>query len=343
VRRAALPTAILAALLWTPSAVLAAPPNQLAEPHASPTHGTLLTPFHLSVRYISTGGNPALGVTAEVGPLDIPLHLASGTPLDGTWSVSSLLPVGSWPLHFRATVVQGPTPSLAGPSILVAGEDPASHAPSALPAADEPQPTSTGAANADDPTPGPAESPAAKPDATSKPVAGTDKPEPAPPPARRGRGGSETAEPAPRRSDGGERQGRRRGDRPVGSPTIVALPGGGEAPVDGGTEESGRGDLLLVLAGIVGVATVGLLGTGWMLASREREDEAPAGASAGGAGPTPPHSPRDGRRAASRQAAHDPVLAAMGLEDPDDGATGPSRGAARGVAPRPKRGPRARR
>ncbi len=343
-RRAALCMAFRAALLGAPSAVLAALPNQLAEPQASPTSGTTLTPFQLSVRYVAADGDPALGVSAQVGPLDIPLHLSSGTPLDGTWSVTTLLPLGSWPLQFHATVGQGPTPSLAGPSLLVEGEDVSPSLPGAVPGVDEPQPSSIGDANAEDPTPGTAESPPAKPDATSKPGAAPGNPDPAPRGGRRSRGGSETTDPAPRGTDGGEREGRRRTVGAASSPTVGVLPGTGEAPADGASGASNREELLLILAGIVGVATVALLGTGWMLASRERDDEAPVGAPTGGDAPTlPGDASRVARGGHGRHAAHDPVLAAMGLDGPDEAAGDPVRGRARGAAPRPKRAPPARR
>jgi len=74
--------------------------------------------------------------------------------------------------------------------------------------------------------------------------------------------------------------------------------------------EPGVGDLLLLLGIVVGVAAVALLGIGWMLAVRGRDDEPEA---AHGARAAENEARRARRR--TRAAGHDPVLAAMGLED----------------------------
>ena len=84
------------------------------------------------------------------------------------------------------------------------------------------------------------------------------------------------------------------------------------AAPSGGSPESGTGDLLVLLGIVVGVAAVALLATGWMLATRGRDDE-----------PEAAHAARiaaSGARRArqrTRVAGHDPVLAAMGLEEDD--------------------------
>jgi hypothetical protein len=87
-------------------------------------------------------------------------------------------------------------------------------------------------------------------------------------------------------------------------------------PLDLGPGTREIGDLLLVLGIVVGVAAAVLLMTGWLLATRTRDDERePAEAEAKRA-----LRARRGARAPGR----DPVLAAMGLDDeasppdPDD-------------------------
>jgi hypothetical protein len=76
----------------------------------------------------------------------------------------------------------------------------------------------------------------------------------------------------------------------------------------GGDGEGPDGDQLLLLLGIVvGGAAVTLVGTGWLLTARTRDDEPGAAASAAA----------EERRARqrARAAGHDPVLAAMGLDE----------------------------
>lgn len=349
-RGAALFTALVAALLWgAPSVVVAAPPNRLSEPVAFPTDGTTLTRFHLSVRYVSSAGNPAAGITAQVGSLQVPLQLTSGTATDGTWSGSTLVPVGSWALTFHAAPEKGPRPSLPGPAITVV-DDPAP-TPNGRTGSREPAPTSSGGAAADDLVHLSVATPAARPKGAAEPAPDSRSPVAAPG-GSDGEGGgagvgtgSGSAEPAPEGSERGSREGRRRGGEAPAGRSSAGTPVAEDATIEGEASGTSREDLLLLLGGIVALATIALLGTGWMLASRGREDE-PAGEAAateagvenGNRGPARGR----GRRSAGLQAAHDPVLAALGLDDPDDGSQRPLRGAARGAAPRPRRGPRAR-
>jgi hypothetical protein len=104
---------------------------------------------------------------------------------------------------------------------------------------------------------------------------------------------------------------------------------------------AGPDDLVLLVV-IVSVATIALLGTGLLLGVRDEATSESAAADARG---------RAARRRRARRVAgqatvhpaHDPVLAAMGLERPDEAPPDPARGVARGAAPRPRKAPRARR
>jgi hypothetical protein len=93
--------------------------------------------------------------------------------------------------------------------------------------------------------------------------------------------------------------------------TDPALP----AQVGGDAEGPDSDQLLLLLGIVVGGAAVTLVGTGWLLTARTRDDDPDAAAAAAA----------DARRARqrARAAGHDPVLAAMGLDEeppPSDGA-----------------------
>jgi hypothetical protein len=340
VRRLALLTAILAALLWAPSAALATPPNWLEAPMAEPTDGTPLTAFQFSVRYLSTAGNPASGVSAHVGSLEILLQLTSGSATEGTWTGGSLLPVGTWNLTFHAVADQGPSPSLAGPTLSVAGT--ASPRPgNDRPGSQEPAPApSSGGDDVAGPGREPTRTPAGRPAESGEPAADANTPAPAPDGGNAtDASASGTPGAAPQSSERGSRDGRRHADAAPRHRSPRGMPAADEAPPGGDPTESQRADLLLVLAAIVSVSTVGLVGTGWMLASRERREEAVAGepgeAAGGGA--------RGARLGGGVHRARDPVLAALGLDDTDGESHQPLRGAARGAAPRPRKAPRPRR
>ncbi|HEX6210955.1 MAG TPA: hypothetical protein VF136_09265 [Methylomirabilota bacterium] len=345
--------------MGAPSSLLAAPPNQLSEPGASPMTGGTLTTFVLSVRYTSTGGNPAQAVVAEVGPLSVGLSLVSGSATDGVWRGVSLLPAGTWQVTFRAEVDNGPQPTLAGPTLTVAaapGPTPTPSSPNVRPVPTEAQPTATPALN-----------PQATPASTS--------PSPDAGPAGSAEASSAASErPAPKGEPSAPSPARSADSRPVTAAT--AAPGGegtntdpspdsGEGPADGAPLGStggsprasdtpagllegdpggpGSGDLLLVLGVVLGVATVALLGTGWMLAARSRDDEPEPAAASTGQGRRPAAATgraaeieeRRARRRAQRLPGHDPVLAALGLDADDEADAGlaPRRGTARGATP----------
>lgn len=350
-RRAAGLLAIVAALSWAPSPMLAAPPNQLVDPVASPTRGSTLTLFHVSVRYVSSAGNPASAVDAEIGPLSIGLQLTSGSAVDGTWSGSTLLPIGTWQVTFRAWVDQGPQPSVDGPTLVVGlASTPVPSAPNARPVPSEPATAATPAAEPQ-PTPAPSAppSPELKPLGSGEPVQGS-SPEPVPGGGVGGSGSgpapSSVPQPAPQGTPGPSA----RDDAPSGesaprSPASRGTPGQQPGLLEGTGDEEAPADLLLLLAVIVSVATIALLGTGWMLAARGRDDERSPLASLGAARTdaairAAAIREHRTRRRSTLHAAHDPVLAAMGLDDADDDDTpAPARGAARGAGPRPRRDP----
>ncbi len=343
-KRGAFLVAVLAALLFgAPSVALAAPPNRLETASAERVGGTPPTVFRLSVRYVSSAGNPAWSVTARVGPLEVPLTLADGTVIDGTWSGTVMLPAGTWPLSYHAGTSKAPKPSLDGPTLTVGeaiGGKPSS-APQGNPVEEEPSPTSSSVADSADRSAGPSESPLAGPEAPGTHGTRSRQPQSAPTGASHRPSAHVTPEPAPgksrRRSDN---RGRRGGAAPV---TRTPNPSVAEEDAPLAVEPGGdeRDDLLLLIA-IVGVATITLLGTGWLLGAREAATSESALAEA---------RERAARRRRARRVqgegavhpAHDPVLAALGLEPANEGPPDPTRGVARGAAPRPRKAPPARR
>ena len=106
------------ATLATPAA--AAAPNKLLDPRASPGSGSTATVFALSVRYASDKDWPASTVTATVAGKTVTLKRTAGSAVDGTWSASTTLPQGTWPVTFSADAEQGPDPSVTGPTLTVA-------------------------------------------------------------------------------------------------------------------------------------------------------------------------------------------------------------------------------
>lgn len=300
-RRAALILALLAALHGAPSPLLAAPPNRLAMPTAAPRAGSSGTAFHLSVQYVSSGGNPARRVVAHAGPGSVDLALVSGTALDGTWAGELQLPAGTWSVTFRAVVDRGPKPTIAGPTLTVT--PPAGPTPSADASVDQPPPDGSAA-------PGPGHGPRkGEGGAARSPAPATGGDDGQAPPAGGatagdGRGQAPAAtrrEARPAASEGADRV-----PRDPGRETSQ----GGVDAVDAGPGAREVDDLLLVLGIVVGVAAVALLMTGWLLAARTRDDEERRAAAA-----QTTRAARARRRA--RAAGHDPVLAAMGLDGDD--------------------------
>jgi len=330
IRRVAALLAILAALLGAPSAALAAPPNQLADGEAWPTTGTPDTVFGLSVRYVSIRGMPAVSVTAEVGTLSVPLELAAGTAVDGTWTGSTELRPGTWPVTFHADASQGPDQTISGPTLSVAAPEAPAPTASGTPGGRDVQPSERpsqdGGPVDDEPSPSQDVKPGAGPRSSHGPAVAS------PAPTSRGgnarAGSSATPDPRPRSSAspaGPRGTPAERPSPPMPSRSSHAAP----LPSQGDADRDIRGPLLL-LGAVVSVTTVALLGTGWLLAARER-GERPQ--------PAPPGPAR--RRRPRRRVDpgdDDPVLAALGLDQAQSEPQSPRRGAVRGASPRPPRG-----
>jgi hypothetical protein len=115
--RALLVLAIATVISGAPSAAFGAGSNVLSAPTASPVSGTTATLFTLSVRY--AGGSPALSVRASIANGVLSMALVSGSPSEGTWRATTVLPYGAWPTSFHAVANQGRNPSIAGPTVSV--------------------------------------------------------------------------------------------------------------------------------------------------------------------------------------------------------------------------------
>lgn len=333
----------LAALLGAPSMALGAPPNQLVEPAVSPAIGTTTTSFQLSVRYLSSAENAATAVTAEVAGLTLPLTLVSGSAVDGRWSVSSLLPAGTWRATFRAVATEGPSPSLAGVTVGVL----LAEAPTPIPiGATSKGPSPSPALAPADGQPGAATStPLTRAGPSASPSAAT----PAPAPGGGGGTGPAAASAAPvsaAPAPEGSGAPSSAAALPVHSDVPVAEGESSPAGVPGVADEPVDHTLVLLLAALLGVASVALLGTGWMLASRDNdENDPPVGLRRPGASSPPDRwqaaatAARRTRQRAALSADSDPILASLGLNKPD-GADAPRRGKARGVSSRSRPGRR---
>jgi hypothetical protein len=338
-RRGFLILAILTALLGAPSAALAAPPNVLTAPVVTPAAGTTATTFSLSVQYVSVAGNPATDVTASIGGRSLVMWLAAGTATGGTWTVSTTLPVGTWPVIFRAAAARGPQPTVNGPTVVVL----AAPAPvtTAAPSVRAPTPTPSrqasivdGSGDTSTASAVPA-NPAVAPDPTDSPAA-----------EARPSTGAAPVEPAPAASAGML--------APAAEPVATTLPGtagmdstpapgamtsgtpdpGSLSPVGRARSSEGLlGDAssttwAIMVVGLVGVAVVALAGTGWLLlGSRRRRGDPMVTVTAAPAPATLPPSgestdqllSRRSRQRARIRATDDPVLASMGLDEPAEG------------------------
>jgi len=311
-RRASTILAVLAALTVAPSSVFAAAPNQLTQPSLQPNVGTTETAFVLSVVYRSEAGNPASAVTATVAGKTVSMSMVAGTSVDGSWTATTLLPVGSWKVTYTA-VAKGPDPRISGGVITVA----------------DPQPTPSGSGGS---TPDAASEPAS-PAATAAP----DPVETAAPSsggAAPSRGAQPTAPasnaspaPAPGIPGAGERpSGGNGGAEPSASAAVVVpAPGDSEAPTEGGAtgviDGPASSDPLdaILLFGFAGVAAVAMLGVGWLLVTGRQRDAEPSPADAGSAlDPAIRAIPTVEQRALRRariSGADDPILAALGLPE----------------------------
>jgi len=88
--------------------------NTLSNPTASPLSGTTSTTFTFTVHYEGA----AASVTATIAGRTLPMGVVAGTSSNGTFAVSTTLPVGSWPVTFVATARGNPA-DLVGPTVTV--------------------------------------------------------------------------------------------------------------------------------------------------------------------------------------------------------------------------------
>ena len=337
-RRGFLVLAILTALVGAPSAALAAPPNALAAPAAAPPAGTTATTFGFSVQYVSTGGNAATGVTASVAGRTVTMRLAAGTATAGTWTASTTLPSGSWPVTFRAVAAKGPQPTVTGPTVVVlpepapmTTESPSVHGPTPTPSRQASIVDGGGIATPTAAPANPAATPGAGGSAAAEPRASSDAAPVAPAPAASFGAPAPEGAPAPGAVPGTAGT----GATPVpGAVTSVTPDPASLSPVgrarstDGPLGDASSTTWAIMVLGLVGVAVVALAGTGWLLlGSRRRRGDPTVTVTAG---PAPAAVPafgestdqllsRRSRQRARIRATDDPVLASMGLDEPDDG------------------------
>lgn len=357
VRGALIVLAIVAALLGPPRSASAAS-NTLTPLAATPGSGTVTTVFTLRAAY--DGRFDALAITAGVAGRTLPMALASGTPASGTWSVTTLLPAGSWTVTYRATTAQGSAPIATGSSLSVAGIVTATPAPTPPPAGGPPlDDEGTGL----DPVASPGSPPPAAPASQTPTTAGmTPEPAAASPvssPSGSLPGAGVHGAPAGGPTSGGSSgvpgsAGAHPSIGPAGAPTergSDAGPGDGRAvPSNGGSSEApdpaaGAPDRLVtdVLAtGLVAVAGIAVGGTALLLLTRRRP--APRFVVEGSVVPTPVPAAEPDRTAElldrrARRRAHlvleeDPIVASLVPEPPGPASTD---------VPSPARRPRPRR
>jgi hypothetical protein len=285
VRGAILVLAIAAALLGAPRSASAAG-NTLTPLAASPSSGTVTTLFTLRAAY--DGRFDALAVTADVAGRTLAMALASGTRSSGTWSVTTLLPPGSWTVTCRATTAQGGAPVATGSSLSVAGVVTATPAPTPPPGGGPPlDEEGTGV----DPIASPGSPPPAAPASQTPTTAGM-TPEPAvassaPSPAGSVPGTGVHGTPAGGPATGGSggvpgSAGAAPSTGAAGAPTqggTADEPGDGRAVPSSGTSSDapdpaiGDPDRLVtdvLAAGLVAVAGIAVGGTALLLLTRRR-------------------------------------------------------------------------
>jgi hypothetical protein len=358
-RGALLVLAIVAALLGAPRSVTAAS-NILTPLAASPSSGTVTTAFTLRVAY--DGRFAALAVTAGVAGRTLPMALVSGSLSTGTWSVTTLLPAGSWTVTYRATTAQGSAPTATGSSLSVAG---------AVTATPAPPPPSGGGPPIDDEGTG------------VDPIASPGSPPPAAPASQTPTTAGMTPEPAiasPGSSPHGSVPGTGVHGPPVGGPTTggsgaapgsaAAYPstGAAGAPTEGGTDDDpgdGRAapssgtssnepdpsaldpDRLVtdVLAtGLVAVAGIAVGGTAFLLVTRRRSPRRIV--VEGSVVPSPAPAPEPDRTAElldrralrrARMVLDEDLIVASLVAEPPDSSDGQAAAPAAGTRPRRRR------
>lgn len=305
-RGSAVIVVLAAAMALAPASVSAAGRNQLLSPAASPAAGTTTTTFTLSVTYRGDERFEARSVTVAVAARALGMRLVAGTPAEGTWSVRTTLPAGTWATTFSAEVTRGNAPSIAGPTVKVAPPPaPATPRPTPLPtAAPTPRPaaaTPVPAATAA-PTPRPA-APSAGDVATTSSAGPTARPATSTAPSAAAAGTTTSPSPAA-------------AVKPAATDTARA-----SAPTGAITTASGTGEPALfevplgAVAAVAGAALVGSLLV--MAAVRRRPNRGAPGQE------TVEPRPDAGRVAVPRsrpsadrgggRGAEDPIVAAMGI------------------------------
>lgn len=205
--------------------------NTLSNPTVSPPKGTPSTTFTFSVEYEGA----AASVTASVAGLTLPMSVVSGTSSNGTFAVSTTLPVGSWQVMFTAAA-KGNRADLDGPTVTVTSSA-------------TPRPT-TG------PTPTPPPAPTPIPTKAPPPITATPLP-PTPPPA---------ITPSPVGSGSQGASGFIGGF--ILTPAPTSTPDAAPA-----LERPGVGDEMwtLVTGGLIALSALALLGMGGILRTRRHE------------------------------------------------------------------------
>lgn len=316
--RGTLVLATVAALLWAPSFASAAG-NTLTAPTASPTTGFVDTVFTLGVTY--DGQFPATAVTVTVAGLQLPMIQLDGTPEAARWSVSTVLPPGTWTPTYTATPLNGNTATAVGAPITVSAATP-------VPTSSE-GPIPSGGGEAGDEASAPADPDAVDPETApiaEDPTASGDA-EPAAsavaePTGGGGDAGATGTTSSPAAGDAAA------GGAPIGSPDGGSAASGKVVPdmlptADGRADHAatpgGRAEDavlgLVLLIGLSGVAVVALIGTALLTVGRRRDHE--------GAAPAKARAPLDSEalleqravRRARVRLADDPIVVAMGVDD----------------------------
>jgi hypothetical protein len=321
--------AAVAALLWAPSLASAAG-NSLVSPSVSPSSGTITTVFTVRVDY--DGKFPASTVSVSVGALELPMARVGGTATEGTWSVRTLLPAGTWTPAFSSTSQRGNAAVIAGPSVTVTG----AVAPTPAPTVSGPSPDNREVDAGDPVLPAqpagsqePAVAPAERnsetaPPAESDPAASTT----ADPSTGGGHGGGGTSVPvgpsAPAGStfddDGGtdpavasppDAPRAEASGEPRAAPTSSSI-AGGQPP--GIHVEDGLLKAVLLI-GLSGVAAVALIGTALLIVGRRRAANEGSPPAAGELADTETLLERRTLRRAKVRLMDDPITTALGVDD----------------------------
>jgi len=316
--------ATITALLGAPS-ITSGAGNSLTSPSASPSSGSVETVFSFRVNY--EGQSAAELVTVSVAGLHLPLALVGGTPILGTWSVSTALPPGTYTPTYTATALRGNTASIAGGPVTVAGlASPPPPTPAATVSTSSP-PRPGAEVDTGEPfvpgNPAPAPAPADEVDASGAPP---DDDAPASPdasaPAGPG-GGAGTDRPSTTASSSAPEDEEGSPAAPAAqdpesdqsaAPRIVPTadrPAQGEEPRPGA--RAGLLGLVLIV-GLSGVAAVAIIGTALLVVGRRRSEEPETGSATSEAATESLLQRRIVRRAKVRLA-DDPIVAAMGVDD----------------------------